>query len=304
MKKITILFVTLILGAGIFTFCNLKGNGFTSSPEIQAARDAIKMENTVAEIKGIISDYQRLYADIFVAPVFKPGGAQNSTRIIGTKRKDSCVSVIIEKMTVDDSATIKLTIDYGPFGCACSDGKTRKGSIVNLYSWIKAGGWSKESTIDNLIVNGEIQAGTISSSFGLVGADKHSNWAEKTTMRIPAKDGSWKEWSSDRNREMIKGNGTKDINKIVFRVTGSSKGSNSSGFSYSSRIQKDNPLIKPANSLFFTKGTMVMTNSNGKIVTLDYGDGSYKKVVTIKTPGTKNGKGATTMSLKLGEKII
>jgi len=299
MKTIKILFVALILGAGIFTFCNTKKSWSASAPEIQAARDAIQMENTVTEIKGIITYYQRLYADIFVAPTFKVGGAENLTRIIGTKRKDSCVNIIIEKMTIDDSATIKLTIDYGAFGCICSDGKTRKGSIVNLYSWMKAGGWSKESTIDNLIVNGEIQAGTISSSFGLVGASKHRNWIEKTTMRIPAKDGSWKEWSSNRNREMIKGNDTKDINKIVFKVTGTSKGSNSSGFSYSSQIKEDNPLIKPANFGTFTKGTMVMTNSNGKIVTLDYGDGTYKKVVTIKTPGDKNGKGATTTNVKL-----
>lgn len=300
MKAIKILFVALILGVGFFTFCTTTKNRNASSPEIQAAKDAIQMENTVAEIKGIISYYQRLYADVFAPPTFTAGGAESLTRIIGTKRKDSCVSIIIEKMTIDDSATIKLTIDYGAFGCACSDGKTRKGSIVNLYSWMKAGGWSKESTIDNLIVNGEIQAGTISSSFGLVGPNKHHNWTEKTTMRIPAKDGSWKEWSSNRNREMIAGNDTKDINKIIFKVTGSSKGSNSAGFSYSSRIHDNNPLIKPANSVIFTKGSMVITNSNGKLVTLDYGDGSHKKVVTIKTQGDKNGKGAFTTSVKLG----
>ncbi len=296
------LFVTLILGAGVFTFCNIKKNATTSAPEIQAAKDAIQMENTVAEIKGIISYYQRLYADIFVAPTFNPGSAEKLTRIIGTKRKDSCVSIIIEKMIAEDSATIKLTIDYGAFGCACSDGKTRKGSIVNLYSWMKSGGWSKESTIDNLIVNGEIQSGTISSSFGLVGANKHANWNEKTTMKIPAKDGSWKEWSSNRNREMIEGNNTKDINKIIFKVTGNSRGSNSSGFSYTSQIQKDNPLIKPANAVNFTKGTMVMTNSNGKIVTLDYGDGTTQKVVTIKTAGDKNGRGAIITKIKLEKK--
>src|ERR1035437_1253766 len=239
MKKIKILFVALILGVGIFTFCKTQENRSTGSPEIQAAKDAIQLENTVAEIKGIISDYQRMYADVFVAPVFKTGGAESLTRIIGTKRKDSCVNIIIEKMTVDDSATIKLSIDYGAFGCKCSDGKTRKGSIVSLYSWMKVGGWSKESTIDNLIVNGEIQAGTISSSFGLVGPDKHHNRIEKTTMRIPAKDGTWKEWSAIRNREMIEGNGTKDLNKIIFKITGTSKGSNSAGFSYSSKIQEN-----------------------------------------------------------------
>ena len=299
MKRIKILFVTLIICVGIFTFCNTKKYGTASSPEIQAAKDAIHMENTVGEIRGIISYYQRLYADVFVAPTFKAGGAESLTRIIGTKRKDSCVNIIIEKMTVDDSATIKLTIDYGAFGCACTDGKTRKGSIVNLYSWMKAGGWSKESTIDNLIVNGEIQSGTISSSFGVTGADKHHNWTEKTTMKIPAKDGTWKEWSAIRNREIIKGNGTSDLNKIVFKITGSSKGSNSAGFSYSSKIQADNPLIKPANYSTFTKGTMVMTNSNGKTVTLDYGDVTYKNEIMIKTPGDKNGKGATTTNVKL-----
>ena len=302
MKKIKILFVALILGVGIFTFCKTRENRSVGSPEIQAAKDAIQLENSVAEIKGTISDYQRMYADIFVAPIFKAGGAESLTRIMGTKRKDSCVNIIIEKMTVDDSATIKLTIDYSAIGCKCSDGKIRKGSIVSLYSWMKAGGWSKESTIDNLIVNGEIQAGTISSSFGLVGPEKHHNWIEKTTMRIPAKDGTWKEWSSIRNREMIEGNGTKDRNKIIFKVTGTSKGSNSAGFSYSSKIQENNPLIKPANSIAFTKGTLVMTNSNGKIVTIDYGDGSRKKVVTIKTQGDKNGKGAITTSVKLGGK--
>jgi hypothetical protein len=121
-------------------------------------------------------------------------------------------------------------------------------------------------------------------------------------MRIPAKDGTWKEWSAIRNREMIAGNGSKDRNKIIFKVTGTSKGSNSAGFSYSSKIQENNPLIKPANSIAFTKGTLVMTNSNGKIVTIDYGDGSRKKVVTIKTQGDKNGKGAITTSVKLGGK--
>jgi hypothetical protein len=302
MKTIKILFVTLILGAGIFTFCKTQENRSANAPEIQAAKDAIQLENAMAEIKGIISDYQRMYADIFVAPIFKAGGAESLTRTIGAKRKDSCVNIIIEKMTVDDSATIKLTIDYGAFGCKCSDGKIRKGSIVNLYSWIKAGGWSKESTIDNLIVNGEIQAGTISSSFGLVGPNKHHNWIEKTTMKIPAKDGSWKEWSALRNREMIEGNGSKDRNKIIFKVTGTSKGSNSDGFSYSSKIQENNPLIKPASCTSFTKGTLVMTSSNGKIVTIDYGDGTCKKVVTIKTQADKDGKGAFTTSIKLASK--
>src|ERR1035437_5526286 len=118
-------------------------------------------------------------------------------------------------------------------------------------------------------------------------------------MRIPGNVGTWKEWSAIRNREMIEGNGTKDLNKIIFKITGTSKGSNSAGFSYSSKIQENNPLIKPASCTTFTKGTLVMTNSNGKIVTIDYGDGTCKKVVTIKTQGDKNGKGAFATSVKL-----
>ena len=299
MKRIVIIFTALAFIAGIAVISCTKENT-PASQAITSATDAVMVDNSVAEITGIIDDYEAANSTTFVSPAFK------STLVDGpmtmrAKRLDSCVTVTVTKTLTATTANVFFKIDFGTTGCVGKDGKARRGTITSTYSWVKAGGWSRESAID-MYVSDIHHVGTQVSTFGVTGPYNHAYFTEKTSMTITAKDGSTKTWNSERQRELIEGNG--GVNPVkIFKITGNSTFSNSSGESSSYTISIADPLIKRSDCKTFTSGTVTIVNKAGVTTTITYtvAGQTCPDGFTIKTPGDKNGKGAMSRFIKFGK---
>lgn len=299
MKKIRFIFTALAFIAGIAVISCTKESTPTSQA-ITNATDVVLIDNSVVEITGIIDDYQTANSSTFVAPAFKAGVADGSM-MMKTKRLDSCAVVTVTKTLTATTADISFKIDFGTKGCVDKNGNVRRGIIASTYTWVKAGGWSRESTID-LYINDVLHDGVQTSAFGVTGPNNHAYLTDKTTMTVTAKDGSSKTWISDRQRELMEGNG--GVNPIkIFKITGSSTFSNSAGESSSYTISATDPLIKRSDCKTFTAGTVTIVNKAGVTSSIDYtvAGQTCPDGFTIMTPGDKNGKGAISRFIKFGK---
>lgn len=304
MKKLTLIFTALIFVLGISVISCTKDNTQTN-PAIITATDAVQVDFSVTEISGIIDDYQTLNAPAFVDPTLKAGVADGPATTAGLKL-DNCATVTIVKTPVMTAnavtgATIKFTIDYGTTGCVGKDGKARRGTIVSTFTWVKEGGWSRESTID-IYVSDIHHVGTQSLTFGVTGANKHAYITERTTLKVTAKDGSWRNWISERQRELLEGNG--GVNPVkIWKITGVSSFSNSTGETATYTISATDPLIKRSDCKTFTSGTVTTVNKAGATTIVTYAVVAPQTCpdgFTVKTPSDKNGKGAITRFIRFG----
>ena len=70
----------------------------------------------------------------------------------------------------------------------------------------------------------------------------------------------------------------------MYSVTGSATGTNRKGVGYTTNVQS--PLIKRADCpKYFVQGTIAITNTNSKAMTLDYGTGTCDNVATVSVNG-------------------
>lgn len=300
MKKITFIFAALAFTAGIAVIsCTKEGTPTSQTNSITATTDAIQLDNSATEITGIIDDYQTFNSASFTDPTLKAGVAASPMSTKGMAM-DNCATVTMTKTPVIvggvvTSFTLKLTIDFGTVVCNNKDGKQRKGTITSTYTWVKLGGWSRESAID-LYVNDVHHVGTETSTFGVIGPNHHAYFTENTTLTVTAKDGASKIWTSERQRELIEGNGGGTTVKI-YKITGKSTFTNAKGDKSTYTITV--PLIKPANCKSFTEGTIVTLSTAGVTTTIDYGTGTTcKDGYTVKAPGDKDGKGIVNTVIK------
>ena len=294
MKKIKFIFAALALIAGIAVISCTKENT-QSSQAIATATDAIQIDYAASEITGIIDDYETLNASTFVSPVLKAGVADGPMSTMGMSI-DNCATVslvrtpVLTDAGIVKGATITFKIDFGTTGCLGKDGKARRGTIISTYTWVKEGGWSRESAID-LYVSDIHHVGTQTSTFGVIGVNKHAYYTEKTTLKVIAKDLTWKQSVSERQRELTEGNG--GVNPIkIFKITGNSTFSNSAGETSTYSISATDPLIKRSDCKTFTSGTVTNVNKAGITTTINYtvAGQTCPDGFTIKTTGDKNVK--------------
>ena len=306
MKKITFIFAAMAFTAVIAVIsCTKESTPTSQNIAITAVTDAVQVDNSATEITGTIDDYQTLNSTTFVDPSLKAGVADGPMSTKGLSM-ESCATVTMVKTpvltgTAITGATIKFTIDFGTAGCVGKDGKARRGTITSTYTWIKLGGWSRESAID-LYVSDIHYVGTESSTFSTIGLYHHAYFTEISTLTVTAKDGSSKIWSSERQRELLEGNG--GVNPIkIFKITGKSTFSNSALESSSYTISDTDPLIKRSDCKTFTSGTVVIVNKAGVTTTINYGTASVTcpDGYTVKTPGDKDGKGIVNTFIKFGK---
>lgn len=298
MKRIKFIFAALALTAGIAVISCSKESAPTS-PEITSATDAVQVDNSVNEITGIIDDYQSLNGTNFTDPTLKAAAANHPMSIpFKGLRRDTCANVsmtyIANALTGVD---ISFTIDFGTTGCTGFDKKIRTGTISSTYTWVRLGGWSRVSAI-NLTTDGVQYVGTQTLTFGVTGANNHALFTEHTALKVTAKDASWKNLESNRQRELMEGNG--GVNPVkIFKITGNSTFSNSALESSSYTISPDTPLMKHSDCKTFSSGIVTIVNKAGVITTIDYGTGvTCPDGFTIKTHGDKNGKGIITRFIK------
>ncbi len=175
--------------------------------------------------------------------------------------KDISISEICETAiaTLDETGKI-ITIDFGA-GCTSSNGIARKGKIILSYSGnLIFPGAKVVATFNGYFVNGKkIENGKIT-------------WPDNTFVTL----------ASDQIRSVKLGNDGYDAS-----ITGSASGISRDGVNYNTLVI--DPLIVKqscvASGVSVPGAGKLQFQYGGVEVTVDYGDGSCDKLVTITYPG-------------------
>ncbi|MDB5271329.1 MAG: hypothetical protein JWP58_4369 [Hymenobacter sp.] len=171
-----------------------------------------------------------------------------------------------------------LIIDFHA-GCLCADGRFRSGQIVVQF------------TTD---VNRRIAGAVVRRRNYFVNYNQHIarrtftdlgggsfNIAVDSASIIRANNGGTHSWTANWTFAPT-ANTTATVRE--YRVTGMAAGTNRKGVSYTTTVQT--PLIKSSTCFkYFTAGTINITNSNNKTMTLDYGNGTCDNVATVTVNG-------------------
>lgn len=304
MKKITMIFAALAFVTGLAVISCTK-QSTTPDPAVADVTDAVSMDNTVTDITGTVSDYQALNPAIFADPTLKAASADPIPT--AANALDKCATVTYSRVPVMTAsavtgATVNFSINFGTTGCVGKDGKTRTGSIVSNLSWVKAGGWSGTITFD-LFINGIHHAGSVVTTYGVTGPNNHVYITEATSMTVTLKDGTTRQWISNRQRELVEGN-SPTIAVKIWKVTGNSSFTNVKGDKSTFTI--NDALYRISGCQGFSAGSTTAVSTSGVTTTIDYGAFTTYAALTcpsgftVKTPGTSV-RGAINTFIKWGK---
>jgi hypothetical protein len=299
--------LAFVLGVAIIS-CTKQAT--QTDPVITTTTDAVVVDNTVADLTGIIEGYEAVNPTAFVDPTAttKAMVVDPTTVTLHPKRIDSCATVTLTKTTVVTAsvitgATVTLKIDFGTTGCLDKNGVARRGTITSTYTWVKLGGWTRTS-IMNLYISDVHHVGYLTSTFGVTGANNHAYLTEAAAMVVTQKDSTKTSWNSNRQRELMEGNGGIALVKI-WKVTGSSSFTNKAGDKSTYTIT--NPLYRTSNCKGFVAGTVITVSTAGVTTTIEYGAfTSYADIVkckdgfTISKPGAAGAPNISTF-IKFGK---
>jgi len=177
-----------------------------------------------------------------------------------------------------------ITLDYGSTNVLCNDGNYRRGKIV-----VVATGWYYDSlsvttvTPDGYYLNDNLVEGVISYTCKGHNAAGHMNHDVYIDGTVTGIDGSMISYHSERNYEWIEGEPT-TLNPWddVYLIHGTAYGTNIYGEDYTMTVTT--PLRLQAGCRWITEGIMVI-ESNGNQMTVDYGDGNCDGTVVITLNG-------------------
>jgi hypothetical protein len=204
-------------------------------------------------------------------------------RVASDDYRITCATIIAE----GTAETGVVSVDFGT-GCTDSKGNVRKGKINLAYSGGPAGtiGFSVTETFTDYYVNGiklegsrvitRVEASTQANiKHHIVLTDGKATWPDATFATR----------SADLYREFDAAAGT-------ITITGSASGTGRKGKTYAMSIAEDviHKLSCIADGIYMAvDGKKVFTIDGTKQITIEYGDGTCDKVVTVTINGlTKN----------------
>jgi hypothetical protein len=204
-----------------------------------------------------------------------------------TSGSNNVFGILSCAVVTNDTVNHIITVDFGS-GCTGQHGHTRSGQIIIHYNGGNyfTPGFQRIVTFNNYYIDQKHLEGTRTITNNGLNSNNHLNWTiDAQNMRITRPGGSYHEWNSLRNREMIAGDSTlNNPNDDIYSITGSSNGVRSNGVTCSATIT--NPLIKDGSCFYrIVSGTIVITPSNKPPMTLDYGSGTCDDLATV----TRNG---------------
>ena len=181
-----------------------------------------------------------------------------------------------------DFATKTLTIDFGTTNCLCADGRYRRGKIlVRFTTDVNRRTAGAVVTRVDYFINDNQHIAT--RTFTDIGSGSFTVDVTNASI-IRANNGGTHSWTANWTFTRTAGFGTPQVSDDVYSVTGSATGINRKNVGYTTTIQS--PLIKRADCpKYFVQGTMVITNTNSKVMTLDYGTGTCDNVATVTVNG-------------------
>jgi hypothetical protein len=189
------------------------------------------------------------------------------------------------------NTTGMLIIDFGSTGIKSPvDGRTRKGKIQIVYTdRYRVTGSTQTITLDNYYVDGSKLEGTKVLT--------HSNEnnvlitsIKETGGKIIFTDGKTIEWNSERTRKWNTNNTFFDFTDDEVMVAGRATGKSREGVNFTMLIENNQPLLWKAScftssNYVAVSGILKITPSIGPEYTVDYGDGSCNKEVTVNAGG-------------------
>ncbi len=257
--------------------------------------DGLSSEATATVNNESVQDAQQDEVDDIstnqMAGVDSPTGRVDS-RFFFTDPRCSCATITHVSDTVRGSGSI--IIDFGT-GCTDKLGNVRAGKI--MISWI-GGRWYLPNSVHTITFNGysinnvkfsDGDKRTVTNvstteqplTFNIV-ANHSLAWPDNTTAtRVVHKTRQWVRSATIEDDKIIVSQTTAAVAAAV--------GENRHGVSYSVQITVpleydrscaiSNRVFKPV------KGTKVITYDNGKVATIDFGDGTCDKTYTVTAEG-------------------
>ena len=177
-----------------------------------------------------------------------------------------------------------ITVDFGNTNVMCNDGKLRRGKIVIVTTgWYREAGTVITATPDNYYVNDNNVQGYHTITNNGHNAAGNLNYDIEVDGTVTTSEGTIY-WHSERNNEWIEGESTVfNPWDDVYLVTGTANGTNINSEAYTWTIVS--PLRVEIGCKWVTEGVL-MLESNGHQLLIDYGDGNCDGMVTVTYEGT------------------
>jgi hypothetical protein len=280
MHKQKFLSIAAITGCFVFASIFMSSCKKESSNPVSTEEDFSVSAQRVGDDESTSNDIDNMTAQVARHGTFSPGTCP--TPDMDMFSLHSCAVV------TNDSVNHVLTFDFGT-GCTGRDGRVRSGRVIVNYSgtgYFDAGS-SWVVTFDNFFVDGRHVEGSRSVTNNGINAAGNMNWTiSATNMRITRPDGTYRTWNSQRTRELISGYGDSLWVNDIYRINGTSSGTNSNGESFSCSMTD---LIRDHSCRWITGGVMVHSPANRPAVTIDFGNGTCDDLATV----TRNGNSRT-----------
>ncbi|MEK6780672.1 MAG: hypothetical protein AABY93_03145 [Bacteroidota bacterium] len=210
-------------------------------------------------------------------------------KVIDVAKRLDCAEVSIERDSLATVPTGIITIDFGT-GCTDVRGNVRKGIIRIRYNGRRfIANSTVETTFDGYSINDIILEGTRTITNITGSTEEYPKFTIVVTGgKTTWPDGTFATREVNRTREWIRDtNPSQDL----WINTGTASGTNRKGYNYSMVITK--PLVfkrecssdRKRKEFIAVEGTKELT-VDGKLIVIDYGDGTCDNTITITINGT------------------
>lgn len=263
MKKLAFFTLMLLFSLITFTACNKDEDDNVNADEnIMTSEDLVAAEDIILELEDEVDAVidNQLNGEIEV-------------------RDDCPIKTVVP---TGNTYPKTITLDYGT-GCTAPNGRVKSGKIIITQSAAPGQtGATRTITLENYYVDSAKVEGTTTMV-----NNGNASFSRTSEVKITYPNGEIAEWEGNHTLTQTAGANTPRIFDDVFKISGSSSGTNRNGKSYSASIIE--PLVKAVGCPWVKNGIRQVTkNSNTTTIDYGFGDNCDNKVqVTLPSGETK-----------------
>jgi len=274
-NRITIAAIAVLFSTFIFTSCqkeNSLSNSSNTSEVTEAEATSLSDESAQAEASfDDVEDVSMIAAEEEgdASMYGRSGDATGRLDLPFVELRLRLGPCAIITVTPNDSTYPKtITIDFGPIGCLCADGKYRRGAIViHLTAPIRRPGAVMTITFVDFYLNrAHIEGTKIVSNLSENGNIKFTVQVVGGKVTFP--NGRGYQYQSLKYVQQIEGGSTRTIRDDVYSIQGRSKTEFNNGLTIT--LDTETPLIKKVVCPWISKGVLKI-KINSRVLFLDYG---------------------------------
>lgn len=168
-----------------------------------------------------------------------------------------------------------VTLDFGSSNCVGTDGRSRRGKIVGVYShWFRSPGTTVTINFNDYFVNDHQILGTKTITNNGYNAANHLNYSVSfpNCQIIKPNNGGTIHWSTTRVHEWLEGEGTFTPYDDVWDVSGSASGTSSGGVNFTLTIIQN--LNVKYGCRWIRSGILNMDIDGLSTISVNYGNGA------------------------------